>query len=642
MPAPHESMLRPPDGREMQLPVEELRRLGAVLALSGASEMLTPQGLKTKFGFENRTKDSTAYVAGRSLEFFSARVEQGALWPAQVQRAQELLREMGVVILPNALPAAVVDAMRERTLSAVRAKKYPFSTIVENEHRKDIPLEFDSGDAAADADVRAWLEATARLIAPVLRGSLGGDSELSEFAGLVSFPGAKRQRAHSDTTMGRVDEVEEDALLFSVFVSLDDTTVDMAALDVWPGTHTHWHFSGAKNSLRAGITSAPALRCALPKGSVVIMNSRTRHCGSANTSPRSRPVAYISLLEARGKNTPRSSTFTMLHRYRGRVTLDALTDGSYTRRQYDENNTAQALYTGDRKMRNPEAAATASGQLAVRITGAGSRDVNGLYRQISDHNGAHRFLLQREGQGFELFRVKKSSWWNIIERNGTGHQTKYGEVVYGSKGGTSDLVPPRLGWDEHQGDDWLGVQPDPTVQTLRIGVLDMVDMVHKAFKAVQYEHLANAKHVTAQATGYEYAVNVTGAGSTDVDGIYLASGIHNGARQYEMRAAKGHIFSIFKVSARGGWWNLFNVTSNQVIYGAKGPTFAKLPPGDWTKIGDSDWPGLAPGPADILAVRVDIRDAVDAAFARGSSEEVVVPRESRRRRRRRRARHEDL
>ena len=111
----------------------------------------------------------------------------------------------------------------------------------------------------------------------------------------------------------------------------------------------------------------------------------------------------------------------------------------------------------------------------------------------------------------------------------------------------------------------MGVQPDPTVQTLRIGVLDMVDMVHKAFKAVQYEHLTNAKHVTAQATGYEYAVNVTGAGSTDVDGIYLASGIHNGARQYEMRAAKGHIFSIFKVSARGGWWNLFNVTSNHIF-----------------------------------------------------------------------------
>ena len=64
---------------------------------------------------------------------------------------------------------------------------------------------------------------------------------------------------------------------------------------------------------------------ALPACSAVVMNSRTFHRGSSNNSTKMRPVAYYSILEAReGKALPHGTTFSMLHKYRQRVTLEDL------------------------------------------------------------------------------------------------------------------------------------------------------------------------------------------------------------------------------------------------------------------------------------------------------------------------------
>ena len=61
--------------------------------------------------------------------------------------------------------------------------------------------------------------------------------------------------------MDHVDDIYTKNRVVTVFVYLDDIARDMAALDVWPGTHTHFHF--LDSSERAMMRSAPAVRLSL-------------------------------------------------------------------------------------------------------------------------------------------------------------------------------------------------------------------------------------------------------------------------------------------------------------------------------------------------------------------------------------------
>ena len=75
--------------------------------------------------------------------------------------------------------------------------------------------------------------------------------------------------------------------MYSVFTHFADVSEDQGALDAWPGTHTHVQFFETfyLNKLPRG----PAMRMALPQGSMIIYDTRLVHRGSANSSPRPRP-----------------------------------------------------------------------------------------------------------------------------------------------------------------------------------------------------------------------------------------------------------------------------------------------------------------------------------------------------------------
>jgi hypothetical protein len=638
-----------------QLSVAELQLLGTVLARAKLSEMLLPREMRSTFGIPVEPPDAPEYLAGRSLELFSARTVPGeaTLRPAQRQRAQELLQQMGLVILPKALPGKVVDAMRNRTLAAVGARKYPFSTIVESEFRKDIPMEFDSGDAAADADVRAWLDATVAVVGPVLRDVLGGDGQLSEFSGLVSFPGAKRQREHSDTVVTKADDLE-DGLLFTVFVSLDDTDVEMGALDLWPGTHTTWPFTSLQTVLNASLAPLPALRMALPKGSVVVMNSRTRHCGTANTTPRTRAVAYVSLFEARGgsKELPRQTTFTMAHRYRERVTLDQLLDRSYAQRTYDDDNGGESstkttisysalgpafdVFTGNQGVLDWAQAQALGHQLALNVSGAGSDELNGWYYYSGEHNDAAQFEMKRDGRTFEVFKVQGSSWWNLHEVLRRDGSTAY-RTLYGSEGRSSnERLPPSGGWDEGQLDNWVGALPDPSIELVRVAVREFVrdGLTRGTYEAAGSWHTSGL---------HEYALKVAGAGSDELNGWYYYSGEHNDAAQFEMKR-DGRTFEVFKVKG-SSWWNLHEVlrrdgaATYSTLYGCAGKAvLTREPPSRGWGEGHLDgWLGVLPGPS-IELVRVAVGSFVRAELKTGKYEPVRAGSNDDRRRRRRRSR----
>jgi len=103
--------------------------------------------------------------------------------------------------------------------------------------------------------------------------------------------------------------------VLSVFVSLSAVGDDMGALGLWLGTHTH--FSAHANEAAAAWADAtPAARIArVPPGSVVVMDSRTQHRGSANTPDRERPVFYCTWMSEHGM-PPTGSTCSMRRKVR--------------------------------------------------------------------------------------------------------------------------------------------------------------------------------------------------------------------------------------------------------------------------------------------------------------------------------------
>ena len=105
------------------------------------------------------------------------------------------------------------------------------------------------------------------------------------------------------------------ARMLTVFVYPNTVDDDMGALDVWPGTHTHFHFLSQDDKWTA--YTAPALRIAVPAGSVVVMDSRLHHRGSANTSKKRRPTLYFSFVQRRGER-PDGATYSLRRQYEGK------------------------------------------------------------------------------------------------------------------------------------------------------------------------------------------------------------------------------------------------------------------------------------------------------------------------------------
>lgn len=154
------------------------------------------------------------------------------------------------------------------------------------------------------------------------------------------MPGADEQPRHADNNGWALDTARggglgtraptepgsrASALVLSVFVSLSAVGDDMGALDLWLGTHTH--FSAHANEAQgAWAATTPAAR--VPPGSVVVMDSRTQHRGSATTPDRERPVFYCTWMSEHGM-PPTGSTYSMRRQYVGTIALPAVLDRSY-------------------------------------------------------------------------------------------------------------------------------------------------------------------------------------------------------------------------------------------------------------------------------------------------------------------------
>ena len=169
-----------------------------------------------------------------------------------------------------------------------------------------------------------------------------GNGRLVEFSCLLSFPGSVAQPPHSDS-MARSLSATSSAHLVSCFVPLLDVGEAMGPLEVWPGTHStvqllpeslkclqsedglqYREFMSEREEFDAGVsseevdvTSYERVRMTVPRGSVVLMDSRLYHRGSANVSHKTRPVLYFTFASESGR-LPEGSTYSLSSSLQGK------------------------------------------------------------------------------------------------------------------------------------------------------------------------------------------------------------------------------------------------------------------------------------------------------------------------------------
>ena len=307
------------DGSRFSL--DDIENAGQLFFARKVSEILMPEEVQNMLQFDNATWGKEQYMTGLGLTLITEpkpNVDDGnAAVEYFNSRLVARMDRYGAVVVNSVVDRAACKLLAQNVYAELWEPQYDFGRIQEPEYRKDYPLRLNARTLPVFKSVLSMLY-------PALRTLLGGDATLVEFSSITSFAGSGKQQRHPDSNMQEPEDIAQLQRIFSIFVYLDDIEEDMAALDVWPGTHTHFHFldPGEMEMLQ----SAPSVRLAVPAGTIVMYDSRLLHRGSANTNTRNRvrPAMMFSFASASGK-IPVGPTYSIRGEYaKANLTLDEL------------------------------------------------------------------------------------------------------------------------------------------------------------------------------------------------------------------------------------------------------------------------------------------------------------------------------
>jgi len=203
-----------------------------------------------------------------------------------------VLRQQGVVRIDNVLPEALADEVRAfvmdlrkdsetRVANGELKSKERFADVLLKENRCDLTMPMVSKDGITATALASVIQQSP--VGETIASILGKDAVLYEFSCLISSPGSQRQVMHPDTPCAPSGS-NDDPVLYTCFVALQDITMDMGPTTWLPGTHTleaHDIFGNeaTKDEL---LQKGPAVLGLLPKGCCAIFDSRVLHAGTAN------------------------------------------------------------------------------------------------------------------------------------------------------------------------------------------------------------------------------------------------------------------------------------------------------------------------------------------------------------------------
>ena len=223
----------------------------------------------------------------------------------QAKAYAQVLKEDGVVRIDNVLSDNTADEMRafvydmrlesEELIRKGEIKTIDrFADVLLKTNRCDMPIPLGSGLVSHALSEVLIQSPVGNLISLLLDES----AVLYELSCLMSDPGSQRQVVHPDTPY---NENNDDPVLYTCFIALQDITMDMGPTTWLPQTHTkemHDIFQkDSKDEARGKdwlLQTQPSVLGTLPKGSCGIYDSRLLHCGGANHSDQSRALFYLS------------------------------------------------------------------------------------------------------------------------------------------------------------------------------------------------------------------------------------------------------------------------------------------------------------------------------------------------------------
>ena len=303
------------------LSASDLAKLGAMFYLPYASRAHPhshPDEVRQAYDLDMDYKPSDLWMAGVAVDMLSLRPDR----PHFAEKFRERFTEHGVVVMPSVVDPELCQKTARAAMHAIEHPKpgQTYGRIMKSEFRKDMPLDWE----APFTDI---MYAALAPIGEIMLGILGQDATMVEYGTLTSYPGAESQVMHADTPMEEPGHAKW-ARLISCYVYLSNVTTDQAPLDVWPGTHTHVHFYNLDKMVAVEEGNAmpvlsPAVRMAVPIGTMVMYDSRVFHRGTENLTPRARPTLYFSFMSDSGER-PIGSTFSMKKKYAGWKLRDIL------------------------------------------------------------------------------------------------------------------------------------------------------------------------------------------------------------------------------------------------------------------------------------------------------------------------------
>lgn len=210
----------------------------------------------------------------------------GKLRAKTLRSVRDALQTYGAAVVHNVLSADAADALRADLL----AGDEPGVSTRRRLHRRSSDMIISSGrrrhwhlDPFTDRNVSSVMVALGLqrdAATGTARGLLGQlvtpRSSLVEIAAIVVHARARAQNFHPDTHAPPRHATEARCVrMVSCFVALQDITAEMGPLELLPGSHAH--------KTTPDEYDATSVKVLLPKGAVVLMDSRTIHRGGAHT-----------------------------------------------------------------------------------------------------------------------------------------------------------------------------------------------------------------------------------------------------------------------------------------------------------------------------------------------------------------------
>jgi hypothetical protein len=209
------------------------------------------------------------------------------------EKAKEIATEHGAAVVRNVLTKETAQAFRDYVMKANNELNDENQIYVhENEHR------FNLLPDQKEPSVREMLKQVGEhpKLRPLIDDLMGPSASLINISVLTVEYGATDQDLHSDTSTSVASHPDYFVPEYSIVLALQDTTKDMGATHLCPGTHKCSHVESTDND--DDLNAQCRVRASMEQGDGFIYISDLHHRGTEHIDPKAEARALVFLIFA--------------------------------------------------------------------------------------------------------------------------------------------------------------------------------------------------------------------------------------------------------------------------------------------------------------------------------------------------------